>query len=95
MPQLSLESQVAKDATYVIDRIVDGETLLIDQKSGEFFSLNAVATEIWASLDGSKSVGDLAAMIADNYEVEPMIAQKDVLELVGDLVDEGLVTIVE
>ena len=90
MPQVSLDQRVAKDASQVIDRVVDGEALLIHLKSGSYFSLNSVGTRIWENLDGSKTVEDLADVIVAEYDVSNEQAQTDVLNLVSVLIEEEL-----
>ena len=90
MPLLSLDSHVTKDNSQVIDRVVDGEALLIDLQTGNYFSLNAVGTRIWESLDGSRTVHDIIHMVVDEYDVDVERAEADVLTLVNDLISEGL-----
>lgn len=90
MPLLSLDSHVTKDNSQVIDRVVDGEALLIDLQTGNYFSLNAVGTRIWESLDGSMTVQDIIHMVVDEYDVDVERAEADVLTLVNDLISEGL-----
>jgi hypothetical protein len=95
MPQLSLDSQVAKDSDQVIDRVVDGEALLIHLHSGRYFSLNSVGTRVWECLDGSRSIKDLTAVVVSEYEVSEERAQADVLDLIGALLDENLAVVVQ
>jgi hypothetical protein len=95
MPQLSLDSQVAKDSRQVIDRVVDGEALLIHLSTGNYFSLNGIGTAIWESLDGTKTIRALAEDISAEYDVDPEQAQADALNLVGDLVKEGLAVVTQ
>ena len=92
MPQLSLDSQLVKDRQ-VIDRVVDDETLLIHQQSGHYYSLNSVGTRIWESMDGSRTVRDLAHIVSSEFDVDDERAQSDVLDLASDLVKESLVDI--
>lgn len=93
MPPLSLDSHVSKDNSQVIDRIVDGEALLIDLQTGNYFSLNAVGTRIWESLDGTRTVQDIIHIVSDEYNVDVQRAEADVLTLVNDLISEGLAVV--
>ena len=54
----------AKDVTY---EVVAGEAILIDMKTGTYFSLNEVGTIFWEKLDGSKSINQIADEIASIY----------------------------
>jgi hypothetical protein len=94
MPHLSLDSQLVKDKQ-VIDRVVDDETLLIHQQTGNYYSLNSAGTRIWESIDGSKTVRDITRIISSEFDVDDDKAQSDVLDLVSDLVKESLVNISE
>jgi hypothetical protein len=93
MVRISLDTLIVKDTTKVIDRIVEGETLVIHLPSGNYFSLNAVGTDIWESIDGARTPRDLAEIVVVEYDVDVERAQADVLHLISDLVNEGLVVI--
>lgn len=93
MPSLSLNSHVSKDNSQVIDRVVDGEALLIDLQTGNYFSLNAVGTRIWENLDGSHTVQEIIRIVSDEYDVDVERAEADVLTLVNDLISEGLAVV--
>ena len=92
MPHLSLDSQLVKDKQ-VIDRVVADETLLIHLQTGGHYSLNSVGTRIWESIDGSRTVQDLAHIVSSEFDVDDQRAQSDVLDLVSDLVKESLASI--
>lgn len=94
MPTISLSTRVAKDANRVIDRIVDGEALVIHLDSGDYYSLNGVGTRVWEEMDGAKTVSELANIIALEYEVTVEQAQTDVQALVDQLLSEQLVVVV-
>jgi hypothetical protein len=74
----------------VMSRLVDDETVLLDLKSGMYFGLDGVGQRIWKSVSEGKSLGETAAIIAAEYEVEEARAQSDVIEFASDLVDRGL-----
>ena len=85
----TLQSQ--KIASTVIDRAVEGETLVIHLPSGNYFSLNSVGTWIWESIDGRRTVRELVEIVAAEYDADPERVQVDVLNLINDLAGEGLV----
>jgi hypothetical protein len=91
MSRVSLDTPISKATTEVIDRAVEDETLVIHLPSGNYFSLNAVGTQIWESIDGRRTVRELADLISADYDAEPERVQQDVLNLISDLVSEGLV----
>ncbi len=91
MSRLSLDTLIAKNSDLVIDRVVDSEALLIHLSSGDYFSLDSVGTYIWESIDGSRTVQDLADLIFEEYNVDRDQAVTDVVQLVKTLADEGLI----
>lgn len=91
MSRISIDTSVAKDSSQIIDRVVDGETLLIHLRSGDYFSLNSTGTKVWENIDGSRTVKDLAALVLAEYDGEEPQVLRDVLSLVNQLADEGLV----
>lgn len=93
MVRISLDTPIVKDTTKVIDRAVEGETLVIHLPSGNYFSLNAVGTEIWESIDGTRTPRDIAGIVVAEYDVDVERAQADVLNVIGYLANEGLVAV--
>ena len=93
MFRISLDTPITKDTAKVIDRVVEGETLVIHLPSGNYFSLNAVGTEIWENIDGKRTARELAEIVAAEYDVDPERAQADGVNLISDLAGEGLVVV--
>ena len=62
-------------------RVVDGETVLLDRAGGRVHQLNATASFVWSKLDGSTSCNDVAAAVAEAFEVEQETAARDVTAL--------------
>ena len=91
MSRVSLDTPIAKATTEVIDRAVEDETLVIHLPSGNYFSLNSVGTQMWENIDGRRTVRELADLISAEYDAEPERIQQDVLNLINELVSEGLV----
>lgn len=69
---------------------LDGETVLYDEATGRVHHLNHEAALIWMFLDGQAQLADLAADLADAFEVDPAAMGDDVVRLTRSLVDEGL-----
>ena len=81
--QLSIPPQV-------MSRLVGDETVLLDLASGMYFGLDGVGKRIWESVAEGHSLGQTAAVIAAEFEVEEAKAQADVIEFTSDLVERGL-----
>ena len=72
-------------------RQVDDELVILDINSGRYFGLNEVGTFIWDCLEGDCSREDIVDAIVAAYDVDRIEASTDADELVGQLIDRGLV----
>ncbi|HNS01137.1 MAG TPA: PqqD family protein [Anaerolineae bacterium] len=90
MSRFSLDSSFAKDSDQIIERVVAGEALLINLANGDYYSLDGVGTVIWENIDGRRTVDDLANIVTEEYNADKDQVVADVLRLVGQLTDEGL-----
>lgn len=93
MSQLDPDSVVSKDPSQIISRTVDDEALIIQLTSGSYYSLNVVGTRVWESIDGTRTAGDVAKIIQDEYDAEFELIEIEVMSLLTDLVQEGLVQV--
>lgn len=74
----------------VMSRLVDDETVLLDLESGMYFGLDGVGKKIWDSVTEGCSIGEIAAIITAEYEVDEERAQADVVAFTSELVERGL-----
>ncbi|MFC1452057.1 PqqD family protein [Verrucomicrobiota bacterium] len=79
----------------VASEVLDGEAILIHLDSGTYCSMDKVGTGIWERIAGGSSPGEIASFLTSRYDVAPDQAQRDVLDFVGRLVEEGLITVGE
>ena len=74
----------------VIPAEVGDELVLHDTASGGLHRLNPVGADVWALLDGSVSIEELAVELAEAYAAEPGQVRDSVLSMVRDLGRIGL-----
>ena len=74
---------------------VAGEAILIDLNTGSYYSLNETGTWLWEHLDGKRTVGELATELAVACSISDQveIVQQDLIDLVANLLKEGLVIV--
>jgi len=75
----------------VIERIIDGEAVLLNTNTGLYYSLEATGSRMWEMLDGAMRLLDIVSRIVEEYDVSEDRALEDAQKLFGDLVREGLV----
>ena len=74
----------------VMSRLVGDETVLLDLASGVYFGLDGVGKRIWDAVGEGRSIGEIAAIITAEFEVDEVRAQADVVAFTSDLVERGL-----
>ena len=70
---------------------LDGEMVLLNLATEEYYSLNEVGTRLWDLTDGKRTVAEMIDTILQEYEAERAGVTEDVLALFQELTDEGLV----
>ena len=76
--------------TPVMSRLVGDETVLLDLASGMYFGLDGVGQRIWESIADGKNLGEIATIIASEFEVNEAQALSDLVTFARDLADRGL-----
>lgn len=75
----------------VVSCDLDGEAAILNIESGIYFGLDPIGAKIWNSLQEPCSTNDLVDMILREYDVEEERCKTDIIELINDLIDNGLV----
>ena len=80
------------DACY---KIVEGEALILDIPSGEYFNLNQTATEILERAASGKTVAEIISEMKNIYaqsaeDTETNAIESDVRELIHALMDKNI-----
>lgn len=90
MSKLSLSLQV-KPSEDVVWRNLQGESVLLDLKSGVYFGLDAVGTRIWALLQDHSDLQAVLQELLSEYEVNEETCARDLMDLVSAMAEKGLV----
>lgn len=67
------------------------ETILLKLDPGFYYGLDDVGTTVWASLEQPSSLRSILTQIVETYEVSPAECEGDLLDLVGNMISNGLV----
>jgi PqqD family protein of HPr-rel-A system len=71
-------------------RLVDDEMVVLDLASGQVHHLNGTAGYIWSRFDGAASLAQIAESVAEQFDVDPRVAERDVNELAHRFTEIGL-----
>jgi Coenzyme PQQ synthesis protein D (PqqD) len=74
----------------IIYQEVGEEALLLDGKTEEVFSLNAVARDIWLAVQRTNSLDAAMAEMMRLYKVDASILRRDALALLKSIREAGL-----
>jgi hypothetical protein len=94
-----MANQVSKDSTVVAanDQAscdLGGEAVILDMKSGIYYSLNSVGAQVWKLIQKPSTVSALLAMLLEQYDVEADRCESDLLALLDDLAARELIAII-
>lgn len=73
-------------------RIVEGEVVILDKRTGQIHQLNSTASFVWNKLDGRTSLPAIVSDMVREFEVEFEIARADVDRVAAELVRLELVS---
>ncbi len=62
-----------------------GEKVMIDFESGKYFLIKGVGNDIWDYLQQETTPAEIIAKLLDEYEVEPEVCEKQVMEFLGKM----------
>lgn len=79
----------------VMARELGDETVILDTVSGTYFRLNDTGTRLWSRLTSPVSAEMLADHLAGVYGVSRDVVLADVVELLDELHECGLVAVAE
>lgn len=82
---------VAVVTDHQLSSTLAGEEVILDLDSGTYFGLNAVGADVWRRLDTPQRLSDVCDALAAQYDVDRATLDRDVLDLVAELHDNGLV----
>lgn len=77
-------------AAALVEQELDGERVVWHPVTGELHHLDAVATVVWALLDGVTPLAETVAELAAGYGADPAVVARDVHALVERLTGAGL-----
>jgi hypothetical protein len=72
---------------------VAGETVLMSLERSRCYGLGGIGSEIWSKLASPVKVADLVEEFSSRYEAPPGVIERDVLQMLSQLADEGLIKV--
>jgi len=88
MPNLD---DVLSPAPGVVSQESEGELVVVLPEQGKYIVLNGTGADVFQSMDGQRSLEEIAAILGERYGVPLERTQTDVLTLAQNLLDRGAV----
>jgi hypothetical protein len=85
------DSSVVVAADHQTSAEVDGESVILDLQEGIYYGLNPVGARIWEEIQDPTAVEDITATITAEYDVDADQCREDVISLLQDLEEHGLI----
>lgn len=73
---------------------VDGERVMMDMKTGEYFGLDSIGTRIWDLIESPAKISEIIEILINEFDVSKEQCENDTIEFISELVDKKLVFIV-
>src|SRR5207344_1545381 len=75
----------------VIHEVLDDELVIVNLKSGSYYSLDRVGATIWHELDAGASEGEILAVLQRDFDGEAAEVERTTAELLHELQREELI----
>lgn len=79
--------EVSSDISW---RDVNNETIILNLKSGEYFTLNDTAKFLWKGICENKQPRELVLLLAQDYNLKPEEVESDVLDFITGLMQKDV-----
>ena len=89
-----MPSRTVRVSPNTLHRELQGEGVLLQLDSGEYFGLDEVGQRMWALLVEHGDLSIVASQLEQEFDAEPEVLSRDLNELVDDLLSRRLVDLV-
>ena len=92
MSRISRNSTIVKSSGQVSTDL-GKEVIILGINSEEYYSLEEVGARIWGLIQEPKTVRNILDTLLNDYDVEPKRCERDLLAVLQEMADEGLIEI--
>lgn len=93
-PDSSLDlSAIVVPSPEVLVQELDGEAVILNLDSERYFGLDDVGTRVWLHLLEHRRLDRVCEAMQKEYDVDESKLRADILQLVEELIEAGIVTI--
>ena len=81
-----------KRSEVVAWRVIEGEAIVVEPRSGRIFPFNAVATRFWELMDGNHDRHTIVAQVVTEFDVETNQIESDLEFFINECQTNQLLT---
>jgi regulatory protein YycI of two-component signal transduction system YycFG len=82
-----------KAGSDVISADLGGEISLLNNKSGVYYTLNAVGAHVWRQTSQVTTLAEIKKKLLEDYNVDEARCELDLIRIVGELHAHGLIEV--
>jgi hypothetical protein len=86
------EASIIQRSDGIVDTDIDGELVMMSIENGAYYGLDSIGARVWQLIEAPLSVESLCDKMLDEYEVEKAQCMRDLLDLLGVMVDKNVIT---
>lgn len=86
-------SDRAAAPAHVLVRFLDQESVLLNLETEQYFGLDETGTRMWQLVTTSPNIDAAYQELLAEYDVQPEMLRENLTELLGHLVEHGLVQV--
>jgi hypothetical protein len=80
--------------SHVLVRVLDKESVLLNIETERYFGLDETGTRMWQLVTAAPQIEVAYRQLLDEYDVEPELLRENLTDLLGRLVENGLLQVV-
>ncbi|TQV85347.1 lasso peptide biosynthesis PqqD family chaperone [Aliikangiella coralliicola] len=92
MTNIGMSTQIERNSE-VVEALIDGETVMMDIESGNYYGLDLIATRIWQLIEKPLSVQAICSQLLSEYDVSEEQCHQDVIDFINQMAQVRTVTI--
>ncbi len=84
---------LVKRDPWLLSSSVDDDLILFSADRGMYYGTQAVGSRIWTLIADEVSVAELCDWLVEEFSVDRVTCEREVLQFVEQLAEEGMVTV--
>ncbi|WP_461637520.1 lasso peptide biosynthesis PqqD family chaperone [Labilibaculum euxinus] len=86
-----MENRLIVRKESIVTSVIDGEVVMMDMESGNYYGLGKIGSRIWDLLESPSSINLVCDILHQEFDVAREICEKDVADFLGQMEKKGIV----